>query len=106
MKDLACAALLHDTLEEDNDRVDEAAIAAQFGPRVAGLVHCLTDGFRSSGFERSERESRYLRRIGREHDDSILVKLCDRLDNLRSLPYTTDARPSCSSGRSSSVRGA
>ena len=89
-EDLACAALLHDALEEDGHRVDEAAIQEQFGARVAGLVHCLTDEFRTSGLERSARKLRYLERIGRESDDCILVKLCDRLDNLRSLPYSPD----------------
>jgi GTP pyrophosphokinase len=90
-EDLACAALLHDALEEDGASIDEAAIRDQFGARVGGLVHCLTDEFRSSGLARAERKRRYLERIGRGSEDCILVKLCDRLDNLRSLPYSPDA---------------
>ena len=89
-EDLACAALLHDVLEEENDRVDEAAVREQFGARVAGLVVCLTDELKAAGLERAERKRRYLNRISREHDDCILVKLCDRLDNLRSLPYAPE----------------
>ena len=89
-EDLACAALLHDVLEEEHHPVDEAAVREQFGARVASLVVCLTDELKAAGLERGERKRRYLNRIGREHEDCILVKLCDRLDNLRSLPYAPE----------------
>ena len=85
--DLTCAALLHDVLEEEPTVVDAAALDACFSARVTDLVRCLTDEFRHAGLIRQERKRLYLQRIARECDDCILVKLCDRVDNLRSLRY-------------------
>jgi guanosine-3',5'-bis(diphosphate) 3'-pyrophosphohydrolase len=88
--DLICAALLHDTIEDD-PTVTCDSLRAAFGPSVAHTVSCLTDEFKQSGLPRVERRERYLARIARADEPCLLVKLCDRIDNLRSLRYVTDA---------------
>jgi len=82
--DLICAAVLHDVLE-DSDHVDKDALHRAFGDRVATLVFCLTDEFQHVGLPRAERKSRYLQRMAKEDDLCLFIKLCDRLDNVRSL---------------------
>ncbi|MEK7404157.1 MAG: HD domain-containing protein, partial [Acidobacteriota bacterium] len=80
-----CAALLHDVLE-DGVGIALEQLRETFGERVAAMVHCLTDEFKHSGLPRAERKRLYLQRIAGADDDCLVVKLCDRLDNLRSLP--------------------
>lgn len=87
--DLVCAALLHDILEDDPSATYEE-IRGTFGLKVAQLVLCLTDEFRHSGLARPRRRELYLRRIAGADDECLIVKLCDRLDNLRSLPFSPD----------------
>ena len=82
--DLICAAVLHDVLEDSTD-VDRDALLQAFGDRVATLVFCLTDEFQNVDLPRSERKGRYLKRVAQEDDQCLFIKLCDRLDNVRSL---------------------
>lgn len=82
--DLICAAVLHDVLE-DSVYVDRDALHRAFGDTVAILVFCLTDEFQSVDLPRAERKSRYLQRMAQEDDLCLFIKLCDRLDNVRSL---------------------
>ena len=71
--DLVIAALLHDVIEDTED-IDAAVIEQFFGGRVAHLVLLLT----------KDPKEGYVRRL--ETDlDAVLLKACDRLDNLRSL---------------------
>jgi GTP pyrophosphokinase len=86
---LVCAAVLHDVIE-DSPTVTYDQLLSQFGPSVAGTVRCLTDEFKRSGLPRAERRALYLARIARAEADCLIVKVCDRIDNLRSLAYTTD----------------
>jgi GTP pyrophosphokinase len=92
--DLICAAVLHDVLE-DSPHVDREALHREFGDTVATLVFCLTDEFQSVDLTRSERKARYLQRMAQEDELCLFVKLCDRLDNVRSLslsPYLEKRR--------------
>lgn len=82
--DLICAAVLHDVLE-DSTHLDKDDLLRAFGHTVATLVFCLTDEFQNVGLPRSERKARYLQRMAREDDLCLFIKLCDRLDNIRSL---------------------
>lgn len=82
--DLICAAVLHDVLE-DSAHVDREALHQAFGDTVAALVFCLTDEFQHVDLPRSERKARYLQRMAQEDDLCLFIKLCDRLDNVRSL---------------------
>lgn len=85
--ELVCAAALHDVLE-DGQEITFQQLRATFGERVARIVHCLTDEFKHSGLPRAERKELYLERFAQADEDCLLLKLCDRLDNLRSLPYS------------------
>ena len=82
--ELAVAALLHDALE-DGPSQSAAGIEAAFGQRVARLVVCLTDEFKRTDLPRERRKQLYLERVAGECDDCLVLKLCDRIDNLRSL---------------------
>jgi GTP pyrophosphokinase len=78
--DLVCTALLHDALEDTED-IDSAIIEQMFGTAVARRVRLLT---------KAPKEG-YVDRLRLADDETLLVKACDRLDNLRSLGETTQA---------------
>jgi (p)ppGpp synthase/HD superfamily hydrolase len=75
--ELACAALLHDVIEDTD--VTREQISLEFGERVARIVWLLTKLPEVS-------LSGYLAAIEAARDiKAPIVKLCDRLDNLRFL---------------------
>ncbi len=77
---LICSALLHDVIEDTAITRDE--IAEQFGGDIAEIVWLL------SKFEDTDLGD-YLDAIeAAAHTGAPLVKLCDRLDNLRSLAHS------------------
>lgn len=71
------AAALHDVLEDTMVRA--GLILEEFGYAVFWMVECLTD---EPGENRKERKWRTYHKIRRSRM-TILVKLCDRIDNLR-----------------------
>lgn len=74
---LICSALLHDVIEDTD--VTRSDIARMFGEQIAEIVWLLT-----KLEDVSLRE--YLARIERAAETGApLVKLCDRLDNMRSV---------------------
>jgi (p)ppGpp synthase/HD superfamily hydrolase len=77
---LICSALLHDVIEDsDVTREDRGRM---FGEEIAEVVWLLTK-------LEEVRLSEYLARIETAaHTGAPLVKLCDRLDNLRSVVHT------------------
>lgn len=85
-----CAALLHDVAEDT--QVGLAEIEDKFGKTVASMVDALTkiDAIKMSPAERKERHAKAetLRKmmLAMSRDVRvILVKLCDRLHNLRTI---------------------
>ena len=78
---LIAAALLHDTLEDTNLTFKE--LLDQFGDDIAEVVRTLT---KPKG--KSDLESKYLGGILRAPLGTRLVKVADRLDNVRSLQFT------------------
>ena len=76
--DLICTALLHDTLEDTED-IDAHIIEQFFGANVARRVRLLTKA-----------KDDYVARLQSADHGTILVKMCDRLDNIRSLDGTTE----------------
>ncbi|MFY9556690.1 MAG: HD domain-containing protein [Blastocatellia bacterium] len=77
---LICAALLHDVIEDSE--VTREDIVGKFGEEIAELVWLLTK------FE-DVSLSEYLACIEKAaHTGAPIVKLCDRLDNLRSVVHT------------------
>lgn len=81
--DVLCAALLHDVLE-DTPRTF-ADVRAQFGPRVAQWVEELTipHEFHGPTVPDSVKTELLVRATGEISWPAVLVKLADRVDNLR-----------------------
>jgi guanosine-3',5'-bis(diphosphate) 3'-pyrophosphohydrolase len=74
---LICAALLHDVIEDSN--VTREQIAEAFGEEVARIVWLLTK------FEGVSLPAYLAAICAAAETGALLVKLCDRLDNLRFL---------------------
>lgn len=72
--DLIQTALLHDVLEDFEDADDEL-LAHLFGSEISVLIKSLS---------KIPKEN-YLERLKNSNWKAILIKACDRLDNLRSL---------------------
>lgn len=77
---LVCSALLHDVIEDSD--ITRVNITQMFGNEIAEVVWLLTKLEEVGLLE-------YLNRIEEaSHTGAPIVKLCDRLDNLRSVIHT------------------
>lgn len=83
-EDLACAALLHDAVE-DGGIAWEAVIASRFGPRVASVVRACTDADTLPKPPWRARKEAYLAHLDTEGPDALLVSAADKLHNARSI---------------------
>jgi (p)ppGpp synthase/HD superfamily hydrolase len=94
-EDQAIAALLHDALEDQPERVSVASLAEEFGPEVAQIVlGCsdvtpdqLVDGRKPPW---NDRKRAYLAHLHRADAPVLLVSLADKLHNARSLRLDLD----------------
>ncbi|HEX3429397.1 MAG TPA: HD domain-containing protein [Rhizomicrobium sp.] len=85
--DQAIAGLLHDVLE-DCGAAHEATIRARFGERVATIVRDLTDGVPDAQGRKEPwrlRKERFLARTETMDEGSLLVSVCDKLHNARTI---------------------
>ena len=82
------AALLHDTVEDTRVSADE--IAREFGPEVAALVAELTKPEQSESVSRTERFRQQLARLQRASREARVIKLLDRIDNVRESRHVAD----------------
>jgi GTP pyrophosphokinase len=89
------AALLHDVVEDSDVRTED--IAREFGPEIAGIVDGLTKisslTFRSSAEEQVENYRKLLLSIAKDAR-VIIIKLGDRLHNMRTLEHLPPERRS------------
>jgi GTP pyrophosphokinase len=89
------AALLHDVVEDSDVGVDD--IGREFGPEVANIVDGLTKishlTFRSSAEEQVENYRKLLLSIAKDAR-VIIIKLADRLHNMRTLEHLPPERRS------------
>lgn len=86
-----CAALLHDTVE-DNKEVLLEDVAAEFGKEVAALVDGLTKADRFNYSSRVNAQAETYRKliIATSKDIRVVIlKLCDRLHNIRTISAMT-----------------
>ena len=86
-EDQAIAGLLHDVLE-DCGAEHEPVIRERFGDRVATIVADLTDGVPDADGRKEPwrlRKERFLARHETMSADSLLVSLCDKLHNARTI---------------------
>ncbi len=82
------AALLHDVVEDTESDID--AVRAEFGDEVALLVEGVTKLTRTSFQSREQAEAENYRKmiVAMAHDVRvILIKLADRLHNMRTIEY-------------------
>src|SRR5512135_257290 len=88
-----CAALLHDVAEDADVRIED--LAEEFGPEIAGLVEGLTKisslTFRSTTEAQVENYRKLLISIAKDAR-VIIIKLADRLHNMRTLEHLPEER--------------
>lgn len=83
-----CAALLHDSVEDTSTTIEQ--LSREFGKEVAFLVDGVTKLGKLPYSTREEQQAENFRKmlLAMARDIRvILVKLCDRLDNMRSLQH-------------------
>jgi GTP diphosphokinase / guanosine-3',5'-bis(diphosphate) 3'-diphosphatase len=78
--EVLCAALLHDTVEDTATTPEE--LHSTFGPRIAGIVAEVTDDTR---LPKAERKRLQVERAGGISREAKLVKLADKICNLRDM---------------------
>lgn len=81
-KAVLSAALLHDLIEDTDTTIEE--IRENFGENVADLVTELTlpKGLKHGDHSKASYLSKSIIKLS---DDALLLKLCDRLDNLQDI---------------------
>jgi (p)ppGpp synthase/HD superfamily hydrolase len=84
-EETAIAALLHDTIEDQGDKISLEQIEARFGPRVARIVNDCTDAFTQPKPPWKQRKLDYLAHVPNLGADSRLVCTADKLHNARSI---------------------
>lgn len=83
-----CAGLLHDVVEDTLSEVDD--IRRDFGDEIAQLVDGVTKLGKINFTSREDRQAESFRKmvVAMARDIRVLlIKLCDRLDNMRSLEF-------------------
>lgn len=93
--DSICAALLHDTVEDCSDKTNLKEIEKRFGPEVAMLVDGLTKTVNLPVDNREDEHIENLRKMLLAMSKDIrviLIKLCDRLHNMRTLSAKPDPK--------------
>ncbi|MBQ3792393.1 MAG: bifunctional (p)ppGpp synthetase/guanosine-3',5'-bis(diphosphate) 3'-pyrophosphohydrolase, partial [Clostridia bacterium] len=86
--DSICAALLHDTIEDQPERASLAEIEKKFGKDVALLVDGMTKMVEINIEDREEAHVENIRKmlLAMSKDIRVIfIKLCDRLHNMRTL---------------------
>lgn len=89
-RDTICAGLLHDTLEDTD--ITKQAISSDFNPNIANLVDGVTKLSKMNFLSKEDQNMANTRKIitGITEDVRIIIiKLADRLHNMRTLQYKT-----------------
>jgi (p)ppGpp synthase/HD superfamily hydrolase len=89
-RDVLCAAVLHDVVEDTLCRLEE--ITETFGPEVAELVGWVTIPEVQPGQIKAEVKEAYLRRLRDAPERARLVKLADRVSNVQTLRNLAPAK--------------
>lgn len=84
--DVLVSALLHDTVEDTETTLEE--LAEQFGPRVAAIVAEVTD---DKSMPKAERKRLQVEKAASKSDAAKLVKLADKISNLRDIAASPPA---------------
>ena len=84
--ELLAAAVLHDTIEDTDVTVDQ--IRAEFGERIANLVHAESDQFTEGVSEEDswhDRKQAAIDRLAAAPHDAKIVAMGDKLSNMRAI---------------------
>ncbi|WP_029116459.1 HD domain-containing protein [Mycobacterium sp. URHB0044] len=81
----AIAALLHDAAEDQGGEATLAEIREKFGDDVATIVGECSDTFEEPKPPWQERKKKYVDHLGYTSEATILVSLCDKVDNARAI---------------------
>ena len=94
-EDEAIAALLHDAIEDQRDKISLQEIRGQFGEQVAGIVDGLTDAKTWPKRPWRQRKEAYIAHLRQSSPSERLVSAADKLHNARSLlsDYRTTGEP-------------
>jgi (p)ppGpp synthase/HD superfamily hydrolase len=89
-EDLAIAALLHDSVEDQGGRPRLEDVRNRFGARVAHVVEACSDSLADTGAgERKahwqERKDAYLKKLKTADEDILRVSLADKVHNARAI---------------------
>jgi guanosine-3',5'-bis(diphosphate) 3'-pyrophosphohydrolase len=79
-KEVICAALLHDTVEDTD--TTETELGEKFGATICGIVMDVTD---DKSLRKLERKQRQIDHAAHISDQAKLVKLADKISNLRDM---------------------
>ena len=92
-EDSVCAALLHDVVEDT--QLTHADIARQFGEAVADIVEGVTKLTRVQYTSKEDEQMENLRKMLMAMAKDIrviLIKIADRLHNMRTMAYQSEAK--------------
>jgi guanosine-3',5'-bis(diphosphate) 3'-pyrophosphohydrolase len=84
---ILCAALLHDTIEDTKTSPEE--VLERFGAEIAGIVAEVTD---DQSLPKAEQKRLQVARASAKSDGARLVKIADKISNLRDILQTPPAR--------------
>ena len=83
---MICGALLHDTVEDTE--TTEAELVREFGAAIAGIVMDVTD---DKSLVKAERKEQQVEHAAHIRNESKLVKLADKISNLRDVTHAPPA---------------
>jgi (p)ppGpp synthase/HD superfamily hydrolase len=92
--ELIVVCLLHDSLEDD-PAMTKDILELKFGENVSEKIIELTKKTAEEILteeEKKENNKKYINKIANSSEEIIIIKLCDKLNNLLSLPTTTDLK--------------
>ena len=81
IEDIVVAGILHDTLEDTNATEDD--LRKNFGENILRLVKGNSERDKSDTWENRKKEA--IEHAQNENEDVLLVKLADKLDNLKAI---------------------
>lgn len=84
--EVICGALLHDTVEDTE--TTEAELAGEFGATIATIVMDVTD---DKSLGKAERKQQQVEHAAHISDKAKLVKLADKISNLRDMTQAPPA---------------
>jgi GTP pyrophosphokinase len=90
-KEVLSAALVHDVVEDSSPPITTHDLEKKFGRNVALIVSIITRPAPDAAIPRQQQLETYYGRIAKSNTYSRIIKLAERLDNLRDLVHVDNA---------------